>query len=196
MQTVRRTLQWGRLIPMVCTVLMAVFLFTVSVMPVTPFAVLVGLFALAAGAVTAVAYFLDQRVHFLRMLSGVVLACVGVWAVISCTDFSYSVLILGLGILFAFRTAEEAATAFIRRAERAKCVFHALYAAIFAVVGVLMIVQFFTRVFPTASAAIQTAAALMLLWSAEDGAMLWREGIYLEEVLDYRKVEKEEQEQK
>ena len=193
MQTVRRTLKWGKLVPAVCGALMAVFLFTVFVMPMTPFAVLVGVFAIAAGAVTAVAYFLGQRIHFMRMLACVVLACVGVWAVISCTDFSYSVLILGLGILFVLRAIEEAIAAYAERAVRAKCAFHALYAAIFLIVGILMIVQFFVYIFPTIGAAILTAAALMLLWSVIDGVMLGREGIFSEEVLTYRKAEQEEQ---
>lgn len=193
MQTVKRTLQWGKLVPAGCGALMAVFLFTVSVMPMTPFAVLVGLCAIAAGAVTAVAHFMGQRIHFMRMLAGVVLACVGIWAVISCTDFSYSVLILGMGILFAFRAAEEVISACAKRTARAACALHALYALVFLTVGVLLIIQFFTRVFPTASAAIMTAAALMLLWCAVDGVMLWREGIFSEEVLTYRKAEQEEE---
>ena len=70
---------------------------------------------------------------------------------------------------------------------------HALYAAIFLIVGILVIVQFFVYIFPTIGAAILTAAALMLLWSVIDGVMLGREGIFSEEVLTYRKAEQEEQ---
>ena len=49
-------------------------------------------------ATGAVAFFVGQPIHAARMLAGIVQVSVGLWALITCMDFSRSVLALGLGV--------------------------------------------------------------------------------------------------
>ena len=194
MQTEKRTLRWGTLVPAVCNALLAVLLFTGAVMPAVPFAVTAGVLCLAAGAVSAVAYFLGQDVHFLRMLAGTVQACTGIWSAASCTNYSYSVFALGMGIVYALLAAAAAVGAVRAAKERAyaRCAVGAVLALLWAVFGVLQCIHRFAAVFSPAGV-LYAAAAVLLTVCAAEGLSLWAEGLYTSETLTFRKSVEEEE---
>ena len=186
----RKTFRWGTVIPMALTAVACVLMFAHSAMPRTAFAASAGAFLLASGLVCAVAFFCGQPVHVARMLAGIVQVSVGLWALITCTDFSRSVLALGLGAFLIFAAVSEVFAAVSFRAHRATAAVRLFLAAGYAVTGILLIVNNFVSVFPSVDAAVVTAGALMLLFCAEELYFLIRGGFYYEETLVYRPIKK------
>ena len=191
----KRTFRWGTIIPMALTAFSCIFLFIQPVMPLMAFAATAGALLLVSGLVCAVAFFFGQPIHVVRMLSGVVLVSVGMWALISCTNFSRSVFALGLGIyLFMFAVAEVFGAVEIR-SSRAAAVVRFVLAAGYAATGVLLVVNNFVSVFPAVNAALTTAGAIILFTCLEELFLLKKSGFFAEETLVYRPVRKKGKEE-
>ena len=92
---------------MALTAVACILMFAHSAMPRTALAASVGAFLLASGLVCAVAFFVGQPIHAARMLAGITQVSVGLWALITCTDFSRSVLALGLGVFLLLAAVSE-----------------------------------------------------------------------------------------
>lgn len=187
-QETRRTFRWGSVVPLALTAIACVVLFAHNAMPRPAFAATEGALLLAAGLVCAVAFFVGQPVHVTRMLAGVVLVSVGLWALITCTNFSRSVLGLGLGVYLVFVAVSDVFAGISARRFRARAAVHFVLAAGYAATGVLLFVHHFSHVFPSYTAALITAGAVMLVYAAEELFFLLRDGFYSEETLIYRPV--------
>lgn len=188
----KRTFRWGTLVPIVLTAPACIFLFCNNVLPPVALAVTVGALLLAAGAVCAVAFFAGQPVHVARMLAGVVCVSVGVWALATCTDFGRSVLALGLGIFLAVFAAAEGFGAYAARRSIPACAVRCVLALGYAATGALLIANNFAHVFPSVSASLVTAGAVILFACAEEAFLLLRGGLYAEEMLVFSPAKKEE----
>lgn len=186
----RKTFRWGTVVPMALTAVACILMFAHSAMPRTALAASVGAFLLASGLVCAVAFFVGQPIHAARMLAGITQVSVGLWALITCTDFSRSVLALGLGVFLMFAAVSEIFEAVASRAQRATAAVRSVLAAGYVVTGILLIVNNFVSVFPSAGAAVVTAGAVMLLFCAEELYFLIRGGFFREETLVYRPVKR------
>lgn len=191
-QRVKRIFRWGTVIPMAFTALSCIFLFVQPVMPRTAFAAVMGALLLVSGLTCAAGFFFGQPIHAARLLAGVTQVSIGLWSLISCTNYSRSVLALGLGVFLFLAGVAEAFAAVAGRRRRAAWVRFVL-AAGYAASGILLFVDNFVTVFPSVSAALITAGALLLLFCAEELFFLWRGGFYAEETLVYRPVRQEDE---
>ncbi len=176
----RRVLRWGTLVPLALTAVACILFFVQPLMPRTAFAAASGALLLVSGLVCAAAFFFGQPMHAARMLAGVVQVSVGLWALISCTNFTRSVLALGLGVFLLLAAAAEIFAALAARGHILICVLRFVLAAGYAVTGLLLILHNFVLIFPSVDAALMTAGAFMLLFCAEELLRLLREGAYFE----------------
>ena len=185
-QETKRTFRWGAVSSMALTAVTCILLFVQSAMPRTAFAAAEGALLLCAGLVCAVAFFVGQPIHAARMLTGVVQVSVGLWALITCTNFSRSVLALGLGVCLVLAAVSEVFEGIALRDRRALAAVRFVLAAGYAVSGILLFVNNFTSVFPSVNAALVTAGAVLLVFCADELIFLLRGGFWLDETLNFR----------
>ena len=182
----RRFFRWDTVIPMTLTAFSCILLFCNEIMPRTALAASVGALLLVAGVVRAVGFFLGEGTQVVRMLAGVVCVSVGVWALVTCIDFSRSILSLGLGICLILTAAAEAADGVRARKSPPAAVLFFVLAAGYAATGALLFANNFVSVFPSAVAALITAGAVMLFSCLEELFLCLRTGFFREETLVFR----------
>ena len=182
----RRFFRWDTVIPMTLAAFSCILLFCNEIMPRTALAASVGALLLVAGVVRAVGFFLGEGTQVVRMLAGVVCVSVGVWALVTCTDFSRSILSLGLGICLILTAAAEVFDAVAARKKPLAVLVRSLLAAGYAATGALLVSENFSSVFPSVGAALITAGAILLVVCAEELFSLLKNGFFRAEVLSFR----------
>lgn len=180
-----RTFRWSQLSAALLTAVVGFLLLAIGEIKPIPFAISVGVFLCAAGAVTIAGYFFRQPVNEAELVCGFAHISVGVWAAASYADLSRYVLGLAIGILLLLRAVSEIVRVRAMRGDRLAAL-RAVMAAVYIAWAVVLVVNGFAPLFARVYPFIAATGALLVGVCAEELVYLFRRGFWHEISAVYR----------